>query len=691
MKKQIIALVATTLMGIGIADAQLNQNSCKFLGNITTRGQVQPNVGNLKYENLWDQMTPENETKWGSIANKEVQTVEDALSSWNWRSADSEYQWCKENGVQFKFHCLLWTSQYPSYLANFTGDRLKKQIDIWFEAVSKKYPDLTVMDVVNEAIIGHAENDNNGQAKTFKNNLANAMSPGSQPRDYKWITEAFKLARKYFPNTILIYNDYNTLTHQKNDFIDLVSTLVKQGAPIDAYGHQTHDLDDYYNARGNMSGFEDNLRDIHNQITQKGGRELQCYITEYDINQSNDNTQLTIMQGSFPAMWEADFVAGITIWGFVNGATWRANTGLVNGQGQDRSSMKWLREYMASDKAKNVTAKFCGKEAGGPAGPYASIEASKTTIVLGNSVDLSVKVNNVEGGVRSITYYDGNNTIGEGEKITWTPESAGSHSISVVVITNSNEEVKGTSTIKVVEPGKPYGGTAATIPGKIEAENYDEGESGIAFFDQSAGNSCDDQTNEYRKDDVDIKTIDGGYAVGSFQDDEWMAYTVDVQEDGEYNVSIRLGEGNDSGSLSVSLDKSDVSFDVKVSKLGDWGTFEEVKLDPVTLKKGEQVMTIKNTGSWIDVDWINFEKVGGETGFEENINTPIAIGPNPATSVVKVFGVTPISVEFVSAEGVVVKKCSGNVISVADLQDGNYIVRIVTENGTTVKKLVVGK
>lgn len=686
MNKKLFALTAAALMGIGIADAQLNQNSCKFLGNITTRGQVQPNVGNLKYENLWDQLTPENETKWGSIANKEVQSVDEALSSWNWRSADSEYQWCKQNGVQFKFHCLLWTSQYPSYLANFTGDRLKKQIDIWFEAVSRKYPDLTVMDVVNEAIIGHAEGDNNGQAKTFKNNLANAMAPGSQPSDYKWITEAFKLARKFFPNTILIYNDYNTFTWQKNDFINLVSTLVKQGAPIDAYGHQSHDLDDYYK-NNNISNFGNTLKEIHNSITQQAGRELQCYITEFDISQGDENTYETIMKNTFKPMWEADFVAGITIWGFVNGATWRDNTGLVTAQGQDRSGMKWLRNYMASDEAKNVKAKFCGKSAGGPS---ASVEVSKSTIVLGNSVDLSVTLNNAEGGVRSVTYYVDNNKIGEGEKFTWTPDKAGNYSISVVAVTNSGDEVKGTASVNVVEPNKPYGGTAAVIPGRIEAENYDEGASGMAYYDQSSGNVCDDFTNFYRKDDVDIKEIDGGAAVGSFQEDEWMSYTVDVQEEGEYNVVIRLGEGNDSGSLSVELDKSNVTLKANVKKLGEWGTFEEVQLESVNLLKGEQTMVIKNTGSWIDVDWIQFEKVGG-SNVAETVAAPITIGPNPASSVVEVYGVTPVCVEFVSASGVVVKKSNENIISIADLQSGNYIVRVITENGVTIKKLLVEK
>ena len=687
MNKKLITLVAASLFGVGIANAQLNKNTCKFLGNITTRGQIQPNVGGLKYEALWDQLTCENESKWGEIVNCKVSSAQEGIQKWKWSSCDSHYKWCKQNNVLFKFHCLVWTSQFPSVLSNCSPSELKEQIGYWMDAVAIKYPDLAIIDVVNEAIPGHAEGGGGGD---FKKLLSQALGNSGTPSDYKWITEAFKMARERFPNAVLIYNDYNSLTHQKNEFIDLVSKLVQQGAPIDAYGHQTHDLDDYYKQRGSMSGFADNLNDIHNQITRKGGRELQCYITEYDIDQSNDNTQLEIMKGSFPIMWEADYVSGITIWGFVNGMTWRSNTGLVNGQGQDRSSMKWLREYMASDKAKSVTAKFCGKEAGGPAGPSASVEVSKSTIVLGKSVDFSVTLKNTDSGIKSVTYYAGDTKIGEGESFTWTPEEAGNYSIKVVVITNSNEEVKGSSSVKVVEPNKPYQGKMATIPGTIEAENYDEGASGMAYYDQSEGNKCDDFTNYYREDDVDLKEISDGVAVGSFQGDEWMAYTVDVQSDGEYEVTMRLGEGNDSGSLSVTLDESDVTMTVSVKKLGSWGVFDEVTLKNVTLKKGVQTMTIMNTGSWIDVDWIKFKKVGG-SGVDETFAAPIAIGPNPASTEVKIFGVTPISVEIISAEGVVVKKSNGNVISVADLQEGNYMVRIITENGVTVKKLVVVK
>ncbi len=669
--KKVLFSVAATLLMMGQAHAQLaKDNPCKFLGNITTRGSIPSDYGTM-----WNQLTPENETKWGSIANKEVQTVEQALSSWNWGPADKEYQWCKQNGVQFKFHCLLWTSQYPGYLKDFTGDRLKKQIDIWFEAVSRKYPDLTIMDVVNEAIPGHAEGDNNGQAKTFKKNLSQAMSGSTNPSDYKWITEAFKLARKFFPNTVLVYNDYNTFQWQKNEFIDLVTTLVKQGAPIDAYGHQSHDLND-------MSGsdFKTRLYDIHNQITQKGGRELACYLTEYDIAKQGDNGQKTRYSEQIPTAWEADFVAGITLWGYVHGATWVDDSGLIK-NGQDRPAMTWLRQYMASDAAKKATAKFCGKNAGGPT---LVVSASESAIELGQSVTITGEMKDAS----QITYSVNGNQIGTGSSVKFTPNEAGEYKIEVVA-TYSKGTAKSSVTVKVIEVG-PYGGTAAVIPGKIEAENYDNGFAGKAYNDLSDGNVCDEYTNYYRSDDVDIKKISTGAALGHCQKGEWMNYTVNVEQDGDYDVVLRVGTGNtDGGKMTISIG-NEVK-EVVIDQTGDWGTFADVKVGTMKLAKGEQVLKLSIDKDWIDVDWISFQ--GNPTSVSDFANNNvISVIPNPASSKIEILGAgDDVKVEFVSLAGSVVKVANETEISLDDVANGIYMLRITTPSETMVKKLVVKK
>ena len=56
--------------------AQLSSNPDKFLGNITTRYNVDAGGGVEPYWQLWNQITPENESKWGS--------VEGTRNSYNW-------------------------------------------------------------------------------------------------------------------------------------------------------------------------------------------------------------------------------------------------------------------------------------------------------------------------------------------------------------------------------------------------------------------------------------------------------------------------------------------------------------------------------------------------------------------------------------------------------------------------------
>ena len=92
-------------------------------------------------------------------------------------------------------------------------------------------------------------------------------------------------------------------------------------------------------------------------------KELQMpmYITEYDIASTDDNKQLKQYKAQIPYMWEADYCAGVTLWGFIYGKTWTDNgkgySGIVK-NGVERPALTWLREYMASDAAKNAKIKI---------------------------------------------------------------------------------------------------------------------------------------------------------------------------------------------------------------------------------------------------------------------------------------------------------------------------------------------
>ena len=101
MKKLFLILmvaISAALGGPGLADG-----AAKFVGNITTNGQVRSDFGQY-----WNQITAENECKWASI--------EGSRGRYNWSGCDAAYNWAKNNGGHFKFHALVWGSQYPNWL-----------------------------------------------------------------------------------------------------------------------------------------------------------------------------------------------------------------------------------------------------------------------------------------------------------------------------------------------------------------------------------------------------------------------------------------------------------------------------------------------------------------------------------------------------------------------------------------------
>lgn len=92
--------------------------------------------------------------------------------------------------------------------------------------------------------------------------------------------------------------------------------------------------------------------------------------------------------------------------------------------------------------------------------------------------------------------------------------------------------------------------SAISIPGKIEAENFDKGGQGIAYNDYTIWNSG----NAYRNSAVDIQgTSDagGGYNIGWLnQFGEWLEYTINVATTGNYNITARTATTGNSGGLN---------------------------------------------------------------------------------------------------------------------------------------------
>ena len=408
MKSKIIkSLAAVALLGGAanvFAGPGLADGAAKFVGNITTRGQVRSDFGQY-----WNQITAENECKWASI--------EGSRGNRNFSGCKAAYNWAKQNGGHFKFHALVWGSQYPGWLENLSVDETKKAITDWFDAVQKEFPDLEMIDVVNEAI---RTGNNNYHSNYPRTKIIQALG-GDNNGDYTFITTAFKMARERWPNAILIYNDYNTVQWNRNEGVQLIKTIKKNGAPVDAYGLQAHDMQKAGGGANGTGGGGScyDLNSLKNDLDYIW-RETQTpmFISEYDISTENDQEQKACYSQQISLFMENEHIAGITLWGYIYGATWvtNGNSGIIK-DGKDRAAMTWLKEYLSKNKGVNTTGLPTGDVT--PVEPEPQLPFKGTAIAIPGKVevedfDIPGKGKN-EDGTSNASYSDDSENHGDSD------------------------------------------------------------------------------------------------------------------------------------------------------------------------------------------------------------------------------------------------------------------------------------
>ena len=596
----------------GEAKAQLSSNADKFLGNITTNYQM--DYGSEKFYQLWNQVTPENETKWSSIEGS-------ARGQFNWSGADNAANYAKKYGFPFKFHTLIWGSQYPGWINNLSTSEQYKAIVEWYDATKKHYPNLEIIDVVNEAIAGHAP-------APYK-----AALGGDGKTGYDWIIKAFEMAHERWPDAILVYNDYNTFQWNTDQFIDLVRTLRDAGAPIDAYGCQSHDLTDC-----SLSTFKASMDKLQNAL------KMPMYSTEYDIGTENDNLQLQRYKEQIPYMWEADYCAGITLWGYIYGHTWtdNGNSGLIR-DGQDRPAMTWLREYMQSDKAKNAKSPFPGMK------KEASVYIKPSTVTPTKGEPMTVTVNarlrthtidHIDLYVKGSLY----KTITEAASVNaktkdaayeaeYTPATTGKYSLKAIVVDTEGNQYERIGAFTAYNPRSTFKGEI-DLPGTVEAENFDVGGEGLTFHDSDTNN---EGTSSYRNNGggVDIVTGNGGYALGYTASGEWLEYTINVKEAGLYAYDAYVSSGTTGASISFSVETDgtveELTEVVNIPQTGssNWDKYVAVHgRTLVSLAEGKHTLRMNITGSNGNIDKIAFKHI------DVNENLRLTIKSDPAIATV---------------------------------------------------------
>ncbi|GAB3032777.1 glycoside hydrolase family 11 protein [Natronobiforma cellulositropha] len=160
---------------------------------------------------------------------------------------------------------------------------------------------------------------------------------------------------------------------------------------------------------------------------------------------------------------------------------------------------------------------------------------------------------------------------------------------------------------------EPYGGTPHAIPGRIQAEEYDEGGPDVAYSDNTSENEGGAmRTDQY----VDISSGSGGsgYSIGHIEAGEWVEYTVDVTQSGEYTVDALVASDSDGGAFNLEVGGQDISGDVSFGATGGWDTWETVSTSGVSLSAGQQVIRVSMNESWWDLNYLEFSLDGSDDG-----------------------------------------------------------------------------
>jgi len=301
----------------------------------------------------FNSVTCENEMKTDAVldhANSRKGVKEDpTFVATNFGRSQSIIKYCVENGMQMRYHTLVWHAQTPDWFFRVDYDTKKDYVDMEtmkmrmrnfifqvIEYYDTTYPDLIyAIDVVNEAFNGNGkynttDYDNNGWYKTM---------------GHEYIYYAFLYAREAIEasenmkDVTLVYNDYGMTGKVDRVLTNLPAMFAEHGKDVhdyvDAIGMQSH-----LSTNDSMKNFIAAARKF-----TEAGYELQ--LTELDLGISDNKVGQEptqdlwvrqarkyryIMDGILDIQANGGNITSVTFWGFTDAHSWRGNDNGYDGR-----------------------------------------------------------------------------------------------------------------------------------------------------------------------------------------------------------------------------------------------------------------------------------------------------------------------------------------------------------------------
>ncbi|HEY3371297.1 MAG TPA: discoidin domain-containing protein [Prolixibacteraceae bacterium] len=132
-------------------------------------------------------------------------------------------------------------------------------------------------------------------------------------------------------------------------------------------------------------------------------------------------------------------------------------------------------------------------------------------------------------------------------------------------------------------------GSGQKIPGTINVTYFDQGGEGVGYHDLTTAN---DGTGIRMDQGVDTGVLLPDGNIGGIATNEWLEYTVDVLEEGNYSFGILFATAGRYGKFHLEFDGIDKTGKLGVVSTGNYSKFATTTVKGIALKKGIQVMRI---------------------------------------------------------------------------------------------------
>ncbi len=263
---------------------------------------------------------------------------------------------------------------------------------------------------------------------------------------------------------------------------------------------------------------------------------------------------------------------------------------------------------------------------------------------------------------------------------------------AIITATSSEGNFKAMCEVLVIPPEKKGAypdNVPHKIPGVINSTHFDLGGEGTGYHDfnpENLGNGIRQEQGV----DTEFRIEEG--SVGGIITGEWLEYTVNVAEEGNYTFEILFASPGRYGKFHIEINDVDKTGEVAVRPSSNYTTFKPTTIEDIFLNKGEQIMRIFFDYAMYNMGTISVQKSENTAINLVEFSNSVKVFPNPVNDKLHITSQVEFesySIKTITGQTVFQGELnSSQTIDTQNLKRGNYLITLIFSDFATTKKLI---